>query len=103
VQERLLKDVRSAQKGRQVSIHRLEAARKQGLKVPSLEEAMSGVRQTEEELKSREVKGGKEAHRGQSGQRVTAKQRRVEQGKKTKGEVKAEEKVKSGRKQGSRA
>jgi small subunit ribosomal protein S17 len=97
VKQRLLKDVRSAEKGRVVSRQRLEVARKQGLRIPTEEEAMAGVRRTEEE------RGGKEAHKGQAGQGVTAKQRRLEQGKKTKGEIKAEETVKKVRRQTSKA
>jgi small subunit ribosomal protein S17 len=100
VKERLLKDVRSAQRGRQVSIHRLEQARKQGLEIPSLEEAMRGLRMYEEEMKERGVGAGKaEKHKGQVGQQITAKQRRMEEGKKLKAEAKAEEKLKRARKQ----
>jgi len=43
----------------------------------------------------------KPAHSGQSGQAKTAKERRLEQGKKTKAEAKAEQKVKDARKQTS--
>ncbi|KAF2028745.1 nucleic acid-binding protein [Setomelanomma holmii] len=95
IRERLLKDVRSAQKGRQVSIHRIEQARKQGLDIPSLEEAMRGLRAYEEDLKARGVGAGKgEKHKGQVGQILTAKQRRMEENRKEKVEMKAEEKVK---------
>lgn len=83
-----------------MSRQRLEVARKQGLRIPTLEEAMAGVRKTEEEMKGRV---GKEAHKGQAGQGMTAKQRRMEQGKKTKAEVKAEEMVKEARRQTSKA
>jgi small subunit ribosomal protein S17 len=100
VEERLLKDVRSAEKGRAVSRQRLEVARKQGLRIPTLEEAMAGARTTEEEMRGRVRK---EAHKGQAGQGMTAKQRRTEQGKKTKAEVKAEEMAKEARRQTSKA
>jgi small subunit ribosomal protein S17 len=94
IKERLLKDVRSAERGRQASIQRLAQARKQGLKIPTLEEAMQGMRIHTEAEKARA-----EAHGGQAGQQKTAKERRVEQGKKTKAEVKAETKVKNARTQ----
>lgn len=94
--------MRSAQKGRQVSIQRLQMARKQGLHVPTLEEAMRGIRETEEKLKTQGVTGAKEAHKGQSGQRVTNKQRREEAKRKTKEEGVAEGKIKSARRQGAR-
>jgi small subunit ribosomal protein S17 len=101
LKQRLLKDVRSAQRGRQVSIHRLEQARKQGLQIPSLEEAMRGLRMYEADLKERGVGAGKDAekHKGQVGQQLTAKQRRIEAGRKLKEEVKAEKKVKAAREQ----
>jgi small subunit ribosomal protein S17 len=100
VEKRLLKDVRSAQKGRQVSVARIEQARKQGHRIPTLEEAMRGLKAYEEEMKERGVGQGKEEkHKGQVGQQVTAKQRRVEAGKKTREEVKSEEKVRSARRQ----
>ncbi|KAF1829725.1 nucleic acid-binding protein [Decorospora gaudefroyi] len=94
VRERLLKDVRSAEKGRQVSVQRLAKARKLGLKIPTLEEAMEAMRMHTDAEKAR-----LQAHRGQAGQMKTAHQTRVQQGKKTKAEVKAETKVKSARKQ----
>ncbi|KAB2104242.1 hypothetical protein AG0111_0g7327 [Alternaria gaisen] len=94
VKERLLKDVRAAERGRQTSIQRLAQARKQGLKIPTLEEAMEAMRRHTEAEKARA-----EAHDGQAGQQKTAKTRRVEQGKKTKAEVEAESKVKAARKQ----
>jgi len=94
IKERLLKDVRSAERGRQASIQRLALARKQGLTIPTLAEAMEGMRIHTEAEKARA-----EAHGGQAGQQKTAKERRLEQGKKTKAEVKAESKVKTARKQ----
>lgn len=94
LQERLLKDVRSARRGRQTSIQRLQQAKAQGLRIPTFEEAMAGLNEFEKEQQER-----KEAHAGQAGQVKTAKARRVVAGKKTKEEVKAEEKVKSAKKQ----
>ncbi|KAL1794021.1 mitochondrial 37S ribosomal protein uS17m [Alternaria dauci] len=94
IKDRLLKDVRSAERGRQASIQRLAQARKQGLRIPTLEEAMEGMRRHTEAEKARA-----EAHGGQAGQQKTAKTRRVEQGKKTKAEVDAENKVKDARRQ----
>ncbi|KAF2134381.1 nucleic acid-binding protein [Dothidotthia symphoricarpi CBS 119687] len=103
VKDRLLKDVRAAARGRETSVHRLALARKQGLQIPSLEEAERSMRAFEEEERVRresEGKGAKrEKHRGQSGQMLTAKQRRAREGVKTKNEKKAEEKVKDARKQ----
>jgi small subunit ribosomal protein S17 len=94
VKERLLKDVRSAQRGRGVSIQRLAQAKKRGLQIPSFEEAMAGLKAFEESEKAR-----REAHGGQAGQIKTAKERRVEQGKKNKAELKAEQKVKAAKEQ----
>lgn len=90
-----MKDVRSAARGRQVSVQRLAQAKKQGLRIPTLEEAMERMKvHTENEKAARS-----EAHSGQVGQQKTAKERRLEAGKKTKEEVKAESKVKDARKQ----
>lgn len=95
VHERLLKDVRSAQRGRLVSKQRLELARKQGIKIPTMEEAMRGLRLYEEDMRARGVGVGKEEkHKGQAGQIMTGKQRRMIEGKKAKEEKKAEEKAK---------
>jgi small subunit ribosomal protein S17 len=84
--ERLLKDVRSAARGRQTSVQRLLHAEKQGYKAHQREQA------------GRE-KDGKQAHKGQVGQLVTAKQRRVEASVKSKADKNAEEKMKSARRQ----
>jgi len=86
--------VRSAERGRQASVQRLAHARKQGLKIPSLEEAMANMRVHTEKEKARA-----EAHGGQAGQQKTAKEKRLEQGKMTKAEARAEKKVKEARKQ----
>ncbi|CAA9957372.1 hypothetical protein CFE70_000933 [Pyrenophora teres f. teres 0-1] len=94
VKDRLLKDVRSAQRGRQASVQRLAQARKQGLTIPTLEEAMENMRVHTDKEKAR-----LEAHGGQAGQQKTAKERRMEQGKKTKAEARAEKRVKEARKQ----
>lgn len=100
LKKRLAKDVRAAERGRQVSKARLRQARGQGLEIPSLEEAMKGLRMHEEEMKERGVGQGKaEKHKGQVGQQKTANASRVEAGKKLKEEKKAEEKVKRARKQ----
>ncbi|USP80080.1 uncharacterized protein yc1106_07354 [Curvularia clavata] len=94
IRDRLLKDVRSAARGRQVSVQRLAQARKQGLRIPTLEEAMERMKVHTENQKARS-----EAHSGQAGQQKTAKERRVGAGKKTKEEVKAESKIKDAKKQ----
>lgn len=99
MKQRLLKDVRSAERGRQTSVQRLTLAKKQGLEIPTLEEAMAGLRvHTEKEKRIAEA-AGKEAHKGQAGQAKTAKERSIAQGKKTKQEAKAEHKVKDARTQ----
>jgi small subunit ribosomal protein S17 len=100
VRKRLLKDVRSAQRGRQVSLHRIEMAKKQGLPIPTMEEAMKGLKLYEQDLKERGVGAGKEEkHKGNAGQQMTNKQRRMEERKKTKEEEKAEAKLQKARKQ----
>jgi small subunit ribosomal protein S17 len=107
VEERLLKDVRAASKGRIASAQRLKLARKMGYKIPSLEDAMANVRLAEEEerIRRESTKGGKkvgeraEKHGGHAGQVVTAKERRLEQGRETKGEKAAAEKIKEARTQ----
>lgn len=86
--------MRSAERGRQASVQRLAQARKQGIEIPTLQEAMERMRVHTENEKAR-----LEAHGGQAGQQKTANERRVEAGKKTKEEVKAESKVKNARKQ----
>jgi small subunit ribosomal protein S17 len=94
VKERLLKDVRAASKGRITSLQRLKLARKQKLEIPSLEEAMANIKIAEEEArvhKENTKEGRREKH--------TAKQRRVEEGRKTKGEKSAEDKVRGARRQ----
>ncbi|KAF2244710.1 nucleic acid-binding protein [Trematosphaeria pertusa] len=93
IKERLLKDVRSAERGRRTSIERLAQARKQGYKIPSLSEAMANVRIAEEEERMGREGGRKERHGGQAGQILTAKERRVERGRETKEERGAEKKV----------
>ena len=72
VKQRLMKDVRAAQAGRQVSLQRLAEARRQKVEVPSLEEAMRNVRIGGEEGKAR-----KEKHAGETGQAETKRERRV--------------------------
>jgi small subunit ribosomal protein S17 len=94
IKARLLKDVRCAERGRETSVQRLALAKKQGLRIPTLDEAREGMR-----VHTAAEKARLEAHGGQAGQMKTAKERRVESGKKTKGEVKAEAKVKDVRKQ----
>jgi small subunit ribosomal protein S17 len=95
IKQRLLKDVRSAERGRIASQQRLAQARKQGLQIPTLEEATRAQRLYEEDMKERGVGVGKqEKHKGQVGQQLTVKQRRMEEGKKNKEERQAEEKIK---------
>jgi small subunit ribosomal protein S17 len=98
IKERLLKDVRRAERGRHVSQQRLKQAQHQGREIPTLEEAMEGLRLYKEDLRARGVGVSKEEkHKGQAGQQMTRKQRRMEEGKKLKEEKKAEEKAKRAR------
>jgi small subunit ribosomal protein S17 len=102
IRQRLLKDVRSAQKGKVASIQRINEARKQGLAIPTMEEAMRGLRAYEADLKARGVGSGKEEkHKGEVGQELTAKQRRMESNKKEKEDRKAEEKLQKAKEQTS--
>ncbi|PSN64500.1 nucleic acid-binding protein [Corynespora cassiicola Philippines] len=97
IKERLLKDVRSAAKGRIASKDRLKEARRQGYELPTLEEAMKNVKvqdQVEGELRSSDAA---EAHKGQSGQIASNKARRVQKGIKTKEEQQTENEVKEAR------
>jgi small subunit ribosomal protein S17 len=81
-------------------VHRIEMAKKQGLQIPTLAEAMEGLKLYEQDLKERGVGSGKEEkHKGNAGQHMTNKQRRMEEGKKTREEAKAEAKLKNARKQ----
>ncbi|KAF1963550.1 nucleic acid-binding protein [Byssothecium circinans] len=63
IKERILKDVRSAAKGRSTSEQRLVQARKQGYEIPSLEEAMKNVKLAEEEERRRKESGGSKANK----------------------------------------
>lgn len=85
IKERLLKDVRSAAKGRQTSLQRLAEARRQKLQIPSLEEAMAKLRISEQEMA-----GKNGAQKGQE----TRKERRAEAGRERKEEAKAQAKMK---------
>ncbi|KAF1967507.1 nucleic acid-binding protein [Bimuria novae-zelandiae CBS 107.79] len=93
IRERLLKDVRAAAKGRQVSLQRLAEARRQKLQIPSLEEAMANVRIAEQEGAA-EKSGKGEKHAGQKGQAEPK-----ERGRETRQEKQAEVKVKRARAQ----
>lgn len=100
IRERLLKDVRSAANGRQVSLQRLAEARRRKIEIPSLEEAMANVRIAEqEETGGKGRKGRAEKHKGQTGQIQTNKERRAEKGKETSEEKVAGEQVKEARTQ----
>ncbi|KAF2845175.1 nucleic acid-binding protein [Plenodomus tracheiphilus IPT5] len=94
VKDRLLKDVRSARRGRDVSVQRLAQAKRLGFIVPTLEEAMQRQKAFEASEKARI-----EAQGGQKGLAKAAHEKRLAQGKKTRREVKAEQKLKDARKQ----
>lgn len=95
--DKLLKDVRSAARGRQASVTRLAQARRMGLQIPSLEEAERKGKEFEEDLRRRGVRD--EAHRGQAGQEATKAAKKKEERRIAREEKKAEEKVKSARRQ----
>ena len=100
VQERLLKDVRAAERGREASVQRLAQAKKQGVKIPTLEEAMEKLRLHQETEKARAAnKGGKEAHPGQGGQRETKRERRKAEKVKSRAERHAAERAENAKKQ----
>lgn len=99
VQERLLKDVRAAERGREASVQRLAQAKKQGVRIPSLEEAVEKLRLHEETEKTRQAKGGKGAHPGQGGQRETKRERRKAEKVKSRAERHAAERAESAKKQ----
>ncbi|KAF1350317.1 nucleic acid-binding protein [Lizonia empirigonia] len=99
-QERLLKDVRAAERGREVSVQRLAQAQKQGIRIPTLEEAVEKLRVHEELEKTRLAnRGGKEAHRGQGGQRETKRERRKAEKVKSREERHAAERAEKAKKQ----
>ncbi|KAJ4352993.1 hypothetical protein N0V95_003786 [Ascochyta clinopodiicola] len=99
-QERLLKDVRAAQRGREASVQRLALAAKQGVRIPTLEEAVEKLRVHEETEKTRAAnRGGKEAHRGQGGQTETKRERRKAEKVKSRAERHAAERAESAKKQ----
>ena len=99
-QERLLKDVRAAERGREASVQRLAQASKQGVRIPTLEEAMEKLRVHQEIEKTRVAsKGGKEAHRGQGGQTETKRERKKAEKVKSRAERHATERAEKAKKQ----
>ena len=98
-QERLLKDVRAAESGRQASVQRLAQAKKQGVRIPTLEEAMEKMRVHQEIEKTRAASKGKEAHAGQGGQRATKRERRKAEKIKSRAERHAAERAENAKKQ----
>jgi small subunit ribosomal protein S17 len=100
MQERLLKDVRAAGRGRATSVQRLAQAEKQGIRIPSLEEAMEKLKVHQEIEKTRAAsKTGKEAHRGQGGQTETKRERKKAEKIKNRTERLAEERLRNAQKQ----
>jgi small subunit ribosomal protein S17 len=99
-QERLLKDVRAAERGREASVQRLAQAAKQGVRIPTLEEAVEKLRVHEETEKTRAAsRSGKEAHRGQGGQTETKRERKKAEKVKSRAERHAAERAESAKKQ----
>lgn len=99
VQERLLKDVRAAERGRQASVQRLAQAKKQGERIPTLEEAVEKMRLHEDMEKARVANGGKEAHPGQGGQRETKREKKNAEKMKSRAERHAAERAEAAKKQ----
>lgn len=98
-QERLLKDVRAAERGRAASVQRLALAKKQGVRIPTLEEAVEKLRVHEEIEKTRAASSAKEAHPGQGGQRETKRERRKAEKIKSRAERHAAERAEAAKKQ----
>ncbi|KAF3045083.1 hypothetical protein E8E12_008144 [Didymella heteroderae] len=98
-QERLLKDVRAAERGRAASLQRLALAKKQGVRIPTLEEAVEKLRLHEEIEKTRAASASKEAHSGQGGQRETKRERRKAEKIKSRAERHAAERAEAAKKQ----
>ncbi|KAF2631718.1 nucleic acid-binding protein [Macroventuria anomochaeta] len=98
-QERLLKDVRAAERGREASAQRLAQAKKQGVRIPTLEEAMEKLRVHQEIEKMRAASKSKEAHPGQGGQRETKRERRKAEKIKSRAERHAAERAEAAKKQ----
>ncbi|KAF2001402.1 hypothetical protein P154DRAFT_392549, partial [Amniculicola lignicola CBS 123094] len=88
IQARLLKDVRSAARGRKASKDRIKEARKQGIRIPSMEEAMANTRRMEREEAERTgaKKTGSQLLEGA----LSGRERRRLEREKTQGEREAE-------------
>ncbi|KAF2478134.1 uncharacterized protein BDR25DRAFT_308945 [Lindgomyces ingoldianus] len=99
VTQRLEKDVRAAERGRRTSKLRLQAAKEKGYEIPDLEAALRNVRIREAEEAAKGNKGTTQAHTGQVGQVLTAKERRRQDRERAKGERKAEAEAKRSKKQ----
>lgn len=98
VQERLLKDVRAAERGREASVSRLVQAKKQGERIPSLEEATEKLR-IHQELQKTQAANRKQAHPGQGGQRETKRERARAEKLKNRAERHAAERAEAAKKQ----
>ncbi|KAF3010977.1 hypothetical protein E8E13_010551 [Curvularia kusanoi] len=98
VQERLLKDVRAAERGREASVSRLVQAKKQGERIPSLEEATEKLR-IHQELQKTQAANRKQAHPGQGGQRETKRERAKAEKMKNRAERHAAERAEAAKKQ----
>lgn len=98
-QERLLKDVRAAERGRSASVQRLKEARRQNVKIPTLEQAVKKLRLHEEAEKTRAASAPKGAHPGQGGQRETKRERRKAEKIKSRTERHAAERTEAAKKQ----
>ena len=98
-QERLLKDVRAAERGRSASVQRLKEARRQNVRIPTLEQAVKKLRLHEEAEKIRAASAPKGAHPGQGGQRETKRERRKAEKIKSRTERHAAERAEAAKKQ----
>ena len=97
--ERLLKDVRAAERGRSASVQRLKEAKRQNVKIPTLEQAVKKLRLHEEAEKTRAASAPKGAHPGQGGQRETKRERRKAEKIKSRTERHAAERAEAAKKQ----
>lgn len=98
MQERLLKDVRAAERGRSASVQRLKEARRQNVRIPTLEQAVEKLRLHEEAEKTRAATS-KGAHPGQGGQRETKRERRKAEKIKSRTERHAAERAEAAKRQ----
>lgn len=100
VEQRLLKDVRAAERGRTTSLQRLKEAKKQHVRIPTLEEATEKMRLHQELQKTQAAnRTGTQAHPGQGGQKETKRERKKAEKVKSRAERHAAERAENAKKQ----